>query len=140
MSKPISTTERRKSFERLVHEAEILIASHPKVYRYKVAGLALLGYLVLFGLVILLVGLLAGCIGLIIISHSAILFLLKSKLIIALPMLIWVSFPIFAAPMPLSEILTDGRPSSSLLEEESTIWSPVIIMRLSSKIGLPFFS
>ncbi len=90
MSKPISTTERRKSFERLVHEAEILIASHPKVYRCKVAGLALLGYLVLFGLVILLVGLLAGCIGLIIISHSAILFLLKSKLIIALPILIWV--------------------------------------------------
>lgn len=90
MSKPISTTKRRENFERLVREAEILIASHPKAYRCKVAGLALLGYLVLFGLVFLLVALLAGCIGLIIISHSAILFLLKSKLIIALPILIWV--------------------------------------------------
>lgn len=90
MSKPISTTARRESFERLVREAETLLATRPKAYRCKVAALALLGYLVLFGLLALLVGLLAGCVWLIIISHSAIIFLLKSKLIIALPILIWV--------------------------------------------------
>jgi Zn-dependent protease with chaperone function len=90
MGKPLSTTQRRENFERLVHEAESLIRSHPKRYRAKLAALAVLGYGVIFGLLGLLIALSFGCVWLIIISHSAILFLLKSKLIIALPVLIWV--------------------------------------------------
>ena len=55
-----TTTQRRLRFERLVREAEASIASDPRAYRLRIIFLALLGYGVLFGVVLLLVALING--------------------------------------------------------------------------------
>jgi Zn-dependent protease with chaperone function len=100
MSKKLSTTERRENFEQLVKEAEQLLATRPKAYRTKVAFLAVLGYLMIFGLLALLIGILGGSIWIAIATHSAAIFLIKSKLFIILPILIWVILKSLWVSMP----------------------------------------
>jgi len=84
-----TTTVRRKRFEALVRKSERMLAESPKAYRFRVGALGVFGYLVIFGLLAILAALLAGSIWLIIVNRAALLVLLNTKIIFALPVLIW---------------------------------------------------
>ncbi len=84
-----TTTEQRETFERLVREAEELVATRPQVYRLRVALLGVLGYVVLFAILFVLVGLVAGSIWGALSSTVVLFLLLKQKLIIVLGVLVW---------------------------------------------------
>jgi Zn-dependent protease with chaperone function len=77
-------------FERLVREAEAQVAADPRGYKLRVALLALLGYLVLFGALGALVALVAGTVWGALASSAFLILLLKKKLIIPVLALIWV--------------------------------------------------
>jgi Zn-dependent protease with chaperone function len=85
-----TTTERRLRFERLVREAEAQVAADPRGYKLRVALLALLGYLVLFGALAVLIALVAGTVWGALASSAFLILLLKKKLIIPLLALIWL--------------------------------------------------
>ncbi|TFG81341.1 MAG: peptidase, partial [Chromatiales bacterium] len=84
-----TTTEQRETFERLVREAEELVATRPQVYRLRVALLGVLGYVVLFAILFVLIGLVAGSIWGALSSTVVLFLLLKQKLIIVLGVLVW---------------------------------------------------
>jgi Zn-dependent protease with chaperone function len=84
-----TTTERRETFERLVREAEQLVATRPQVYRLRVALLGVLGYVVLFAVLFVLVGLVAGSIWGAFSSTVFLVILIKQKLIIVLGAMVW---------------------------------------------------
>ncbi|GAB6141541.1 hypothetical protein JCM14076_22700 [Methylosoma difficile] len=85
-----STTQRRLRFEQLIEAAEQEIQANPRLYNIKVAALAVLGYVVIFGALSLLLALVAG-IGWAAFANTAILLVLvKTKLIFALLVMIYV--------------------------------------------------
>ena len=85
-----TTTEQRERFEGLVRKAEKLIAKSPREYRLRVGALALLGYLFIFGLLALLLGLIAAMIALVITTKAGVFIaLFTNKLFFVLPVLIW---------------------------------------------------
>ena len=61
-AKGLTTTERRERYEALVHEAEALIESDPQRYRRKVGAFAMLGFVVIFGMLFTLIALVGGTI------------------------------------------------------------------------------
>lgn len=90
MSKAATTTERRERFEALVHRAERLIEESPRGYRLRIGALALLGYAVIFGILLVLVALLGGTLWAAFASTALFLILLKKKVIIVLAIMAWV--------------------------------------------------
>jgi len=85
-----TTTQRHERFERLMREAEASIAAHPRAYKLRLILLALLGYGVLFGLVIVLVGLVGGVVWGAAASTAFLILLLTKKLIVPVLAVIWV--------------------------------------------------
>lgn len=85
-----STTQRRERFEQLIAAAERDIQHNPRRYTIKVALLALLGYAVIFGMLLVLIGLVGGLGWAALASTAFILFLFKTKLIFALLIMIYV--------------------------------------------------
>lgn len=84
------TTARRERFEQLVQRAEQLIETAPRAYRVRIALLAVLGYLVVFGVLALLVALLGGTVWAAFASTALFLLLVKKKLILVLAVMAWV--------------------------------------------------
>ncbi|MGE0486212.1 MAG: M48 family metalloprotease [Gammaproteobacteria bacterium] len=82
-------TARRQRFERLVEEAERDIATAPRAYKVRLALLAALGYLVVFGLLFTLVALVAGSVWAAFSSTVFLLLLIKNKLVIILGVLVY---------------------------------------------------
>jgi len=85
-----TSTQRRMRFERLVREAERQLAESPLKYKASIFALALLGYLVLFGVLGALIALIAGSVWGAFASTVFLLLLLKKKLIIPLVAMVWV--------------------------------------------------
>jgi Zn-dependent protease with chaperone function len=90
MSGPSTTTERRTRFESLVERAEALYQRSPGAYRRRLLGLALLGYGVIFGILLLLIGLIGGSVAAAFASTAFLILLIKKKLIIALAVIAYV--------------------------------------------------
>ncbi len=84
-----TTTERRQQFERWVRQAEAQIAARPAAYKRRLALLAALGYLVIFGLLTILIGLIAGSVWAALSSAVFLILLIKKKLIFLLGMLVY---------------------------------------------------
>lgn len=84
------TTLDREHFENLVNQAERLLASRPRAYRIRLGLLAILGYAVIFGILFLLVALLAGSVWAAFTSTVILLILIKKKLFIVLALIAWV--------------------------------------------------
>ena len=84
-----TTTERRLQFERWVQQAEAQIAAAPATYKWRVALLAVLGYVVIFGLLAILIGLIAGSIWGALSSTVFLILLIKKKLIFLLGFLVY---------------------------------------------------
>jgi Zn-dependent protease with chaperone function len=79
-----STTERREYFERLIEAAERDIKKNPRLYNAKVAMLAILGYAVVFSMLIVLLMILGGIGWVSLVSASILILLVKSKMIFAI--------------------------------------------------------
>lgn len=77
-------------FEALVRGAEAFAKSHPGQYKLRVLLYALLGYLFIFLMLLLLVGLAAAIAGSAFISTALFIILLKTKLVFVVLPLIWV--------------------------------------------------
>jgi Zn-dependent protease with chaperone function len=84
------STLQRERFENLVAEAERLLESRPRAYRIRLASLAVLGYAVIFGILFLLIALIAGSVWAALTSTVVLLILIKKKLIIVLALIAWV--------------------------------------------------
>jgi Zn-dependent protease with chaperone function len=84
-----NTTQQREHFQDLIRRAEKLGASDPSAYRRRIMLLALLGYLVLFGILFLLLALIAGTVWAALASTALLLLLLKKKLIFVLGYLVY---------------------------------------------------
>lgn len=87
---PTSTTELRENFEHLARNAEQAFKSNPKGYKIRVLLLGLLGYAVIFGILLLVLVVVGGTLVSAAVSAALIILLLKSKLIIPLLILGWV--------------------------------------------------
>jgi len=87
---PLSTTERRENYESLARRAEQMIQRSPGSYKLRIGALALLGYAVIWAVAIGLLALLGGLVWAAFVSAALIVLLIKTKLIIALPLLLWV--------------------------------------------------
>ncbi|MDD5394983.1 MAG: M48 family metallopeptidase [Thiothrix sp.] len=85
-----TSTEYRQQFEELVERAEQEIAEQPAAYKRRLKWLALLGYAVILGLLVLLLVLTGGTVWLALTSSALLLLLFKSKLIFVLAGLVWV--------------------------------------------------
>ncbi len=85
-----NTTLERERFESLVEQAELILESRPRAYRIRLASLAILGYAVIFGILFLLIALIAGSIWAALTSTVVFLILIKKKLIIVLALIAWV--------------------------------------------------
>ena len=81
--------ESEEEFIRVVQQAERDADENLSTYKTKLALLALLGYAVIFGLLILLLGLVGGIVALAIVSTSVLLLLIKKKIIFAILFAIW---------------------------------------------------
>lgn len=84
------TTLDRERFEYLVSEAERMLESRPRAYRLRLASLAILGYAVIFGVLFLLIALIAGSVWAALTSTVVLLILVKKKLFIVLALIAWV--------------------------------------------------
>jgi Zn-dependent protease with chaperone function len=85
-----STTGRRRHLEALTRHAETLAQANPRRYRWRVAALALLGYLVVGGTLLALIALIVGGIWGALASTAVLVLLLQNKLGIALIVLAWM--------------------------------------------------
>lgn len=85
----ISVTDRRETFERIVREAEALSASSPSAYTRKVVLLALLGYAVLFGIVLLLAGLVGALVWAVVAGGRWAVLVVAKKFGLGFVALIW---------------------------------------------------
>jgi hypothetical protein len=88
--KKARTTLEREHFENLVTKAERLLESRPRAYRIRLAFLAILGYAVIFGILFLLIALIAGSVWAALTSTIVLLILIKKKLVIVLALIAWV--------------------------------------------------
>ena len=79
-----------EDFINLIKKSEIDAAASPALYTAKLALFALLGYLVIFGVLLSLLGLVGGLGVAAFFSSAALLFLLKTKLIIIALPIVWV--------------------------------------------------
>lgn len=79
-----------EEFIELVESAEQEAALHPRRYLLKLSLLASLGYVVIFGVLLALLGLAGGLVAAAFLSTGLILFLLKKKLIFVVLLAIWV--------------------------------------------------
>jgi Zn-dependent protease with chaperone function len=86
---PMTATQRRQQFESLVTMAERQMAENATLYQAKIALLALLGYLVLFGMVAVLCGLAVGMIVLAVKGHAWWI-LVKAKLLIGVGLIAYI--------------------------------------------------
>lgn len=84
------TVKTEEAFIELVKKAEREAEAHPKSYTTKLAFLALLGYLVIFLVLVALLGLAGGLVATAFFSTGLFILLLKNKLIIAVLAGIWV--------------------------------------------------
>lgn len=84
-----STTEQREKFQDLIRRAEALGAADPAAYRRRIALLAVLGYLVLFGVLFLLLALIVGSLWAALASTAILILLVKNKLIFVLGYLVY---------------------------------------------------
>jgi Zn-dependent protease with chaperone function len=82
----------RQQFEALVQQAEQEIAKAPQRYKLRLTALVALGYVVIFALLILLVGLLGGTIYAAMTGTAMLLILIKSKVFFLIIVPIWVLF------------------------------------------------
>ncbi len=78
------------TFERIAWEAEELANSNFSRYKFNVATYAVLGYVVIFAVLIGLLGLIAACIGAAVYSTGLFLLLLKKKIVFLLIPLVWI--------------------------------------------------
>lgn len=85
-----STTEHREHIQALIRRAEALGQADPAAYRRRIVLLALLGYAVLFGILFLLLALIAGSVWAALASSALLILLLKKKLIFVLGYLVYV--------------------------------------------------
>lgn len=92
-------TQRKERIERLIAAAEHEVQQNPRIYNVKVAILALLGYAVIFGMLLLLLSIIGGISWAALASSSLLMLLVKNKLIIAILALgyvlvraLWVKF------------------------------------------------
>jgi Zn-dependent protease with chaperone function len=85
-----TTTQKRERFERLIKVAEDEIQEHPRRYNVKVALLALLGYVVIFGTLLVLVTIVGGIGWAVLASSTLLIMLVKTKLILVLVAMIYV--------------------------------------------------
>lgn len=90
MAKAVTTTERRERFAALVQRAERLIETSPSGYRVRLGLLAVLGYVVIFGVLAALVAIIAGTLWAAIASTALFLLLVKKKIIIVLAVMAWI--------------------------------------------------
>lgn len=79
-----------EEFIQLVRKAEQETATNPRRYLIKLALFAMLGYLVIFGVLLALLGLVGGLVAAAFFSTALIFFLLKKKLIFVILLAIWV--------------------------------------------------
>ncbi len=77
-------------FEQTVQQAEQDAQADPRRYRMKLLAFALLGYLVIFALLVVLLGLVGGMAATALFSTAAFILLLKKKLIFVLLPTIWI--------------------------------------------------
>ncbi|NTV95464.1 MAG: M48 family metalloprotease [Thiobacillus sp.] len=84
-----STTERRQQFQDLIRRAEALCAADPAAYRRRIVLLAVLGYGVLFGVLFLLLALIAGGVWAALASTALLILLVKNKLVFVLGYLLY---------------------------------------------------
>ncbi len=84
-----NTTQQREHFQALIRRAEALGEADPAAYRQRIMLLALLGYAVLFGVLFLLLALIAGSVWAALASSALLLLLLKKKLIFVLGYLVY---------------------------------------------------
>lgn len=84
------TDTQSSDFEKTVIKAEKLAQSNMSLYKLKLMLYALLGYVVIFAIVIALFGLVGGMIGMAFVSTGLFLLLFKKKLIFVLIPTIWV--------------------------------------------------
>jgi Zn-dependent protease with chaperone function len=85
-----ATTQKRLRFEQLVRQAELHIQENPSGYKARLAALALLGYIVLFGVLAVLIALIAGSLWAGFASTVFLVLLLKKKLIVPLAAMAWI--------------------------------------------------
>lgn len=85
-----TTTERREKYESLARKAEQMIQRSPDSYKLRIGALALLGYAVIWTATIGLLALLGSAVWAAFAGAALLVLLIKTKLIIALPLLLWV--------------------------------------------------
>ena len=79
-----------EEFIQLVRKAEHETATSPRRYLFKLSLFSLLGYVVIFGALLALIGLVGGLVVAAFFSTTLIFFLLKKKLIFVILLTIWV--------------------------------------------------
>lgn len=87
-----TTTQRREHFEKLITAAEVELRQNPRRYNLKVTMLALLGYSVIFGMLLLLLTIAGGLGWAAFASSTLLILLIKTKFIIVLLVMIYVLF------------------------------------------------
>lgn len=85
----MTITEQRHRFEDSIRQAERLMETNPRLYRVKLAALAVLGYAVLFGMLLLLLGIVAVAVWAAIAGHVWWV-LVKTKLVFVLLVIVYV--------------------------------------------------
>jgi Zn-dependent protease with chaperone function len=84
-----NTTQQREHIQALIRRAEVLGEAHPAAYRQRILLLAMLGYGVLFGILFLLLALIAGSVWAAMASSALLILLIKKKLIFVLGYLVY---------------------------------------------------
>ncbi len=113
--KKARTTLDRERFENLVMEAEQLLESRPRAYRIRLAFLAILGYAVIFGILSLLIALIAGSVWAALTSTVVLLILIKKKLFVVLALIAWVMIKSLWVRMEPPQGYEIGRPDAPAL-------------------------
>ena len=85
-----TTSQRRSEIEHLIASAELDIFQNRRAYNIKVGLFALLGYAVIFGMLFLLIAIIAGIGWAVLASSTLVIFLIKKKIIFALLGMVYV--------------------------------------------------
>jgi Zn-dependent protease with chaperone function len=93
----------QENFERIAKAAETMMASHPWRYRFNLWGLVVLGYAMLYLLLMAAMTLLIGCIWLVMHHQILLIALIKSKLIIGVFAFIAILLATFRLKIPKPE-------------------------------------
>ncbi|MGD0960553.1 MAG: hypothetical protein ABSB19_12170 [Methylomonas sp.] len=124
-----TTTEQRKKIESLIESAECAIQRNPRLYRIKVALLALLGYTVIYAMLFFLIAMLGGLGWAAINSSTLIFMLIKSKLILVLLAMIYVIIR--------SLWVKFGKPTGYVLQRKDYPIFFLELKQLSKILGAP---